>query len=57
MKDNKYKYEHWHSNINMEKILKDLEKLYKKGWIVISHNQNVYGMSVILTRRKNDSRQ
>jgi hypothetical protein len=46
-----YSYAIWVPNENMDKVLEDLEELYKKGWEVISHSQGSYGMTVLLKRK------
>jgi hypothetical protein len=47
----KYKYLSWSAQTHMEVIMAELENLADK-WKIISHSQNMYGMSVILERIK-----
>ena len=46
-----YKYKHWDAFTQVDDIIEELESLYIDGWKVVSHNQNPYGMSVILLRK------
>ncbi len=45
-----HKYEHWNANTPINDILIELDNFAKKGWEVVSHSQNIHGMSVILKK-------
>ncbi len=49
------RYETWGPNIDMVGVVEELQELYDKGWIVVSHNQGVHGMSVILIKHEKET--